>query len=591
MRWLRRLGITILVLAILALTGWLTMPYWVPILAKRFEPYIRSELTAILDEYLVPTVTIEHIEYEWPLKVVATGVKLTATPPSKGPPMEILDLDRLVIELDRIPRSGEPLVFRDFTLDGPSLVFHATKDGDLVGWGNLLKDTGTQSDNRKASEIFAIDVITVSDFSVEYSMEGIEDKMVLDELDFKLDNQGKQEEDAVDLPQGPGWYAIDTTLQRKGLFSAELVAGIDIDTLDADVEKLKLKMAIDETSRSFLPPQFQQIMVEHDIASHIDATVRAKFNAGDMAKSDAAAHLELGESHFAIRNRIIEIASATADFIYTDSELFTDNATIAMLGGTVGAKLHIRPANPADLVQSQDTRPSPPPATPRKQNDATRFVPEATMAKVTEVASGFEIKTEIQLEDLKIQDLHRVRETGKQEEGIMNGKVELQANLGNPLPSLTGSGQVKIADGRFEMSAIFKALAGIMKVVSLDFNGKDSIEADFTIAKERVNITSCKALVGPIGARARGWIAFDSSLELKFNAGPLERFQESTGVIGRAFGAVTDSLLNYVATGTLSDPKVHIAPLGIDFGMLPGSGTPNHRHLDDVVATAMRRSG
>ena len=61
----------------------------------------------------------------------------------------------------------------------------------------------------------------------------------------------------------------------------------------------------------------------------------------------------------------------------------------------------------------------------------------------------------------------------------------------------------------------------------------------------------------------RGWIGFDGTMELRFNAGPLERLQESTGVIGQIFGAVTDTLLDYIASGTLSDPKIRIAPLGI----------------------------
>ena len=557
MRWFRRIGITLLSLAVIGVVGWLTMPYWVPIVAKRLEPFIRAELTAILGEYLEPTVTIERIEYQWPLKVVARGVQMTATDPSTGKPLEILGVDRMLIELDRIPSSSEPLVFRDFTLDGPKLVFHATTNGDLVGWDNLLKDAGTQSANRRPSEIFAIDVITVTNFTVEYSMEDYEEKMVLDQLDFTLDNQAKKEEKTVDLPQGPGWYAIDTTLKREGLFSIELLAGLDIDSLNVDVEKLKLDLVIDKTSQAFLPPQVQQFMADHDVESRMDVNVRAQFNIGDIVQSDAAMHVELGQSHFAVGDRIMEVDSATADFIYTDARLFTDNAKVTMLGGEIDATLNIQPASEAEQPATSPGAPSGP------AEQAAGLVPQAAIARVTEVASGLELTSSITLKDLKIQEIHRSRETGKQEEGNINGTVELQANLGDAVPSLTGSGEIDVTDGRFEMTPLIRALAGVMKIVSLDFGGSDTVNATFTIADERVNISSLRAVVGPIGARGRGWIGFDRTLELRFNAGPLERLQESTGPIGQIFGAITDTLLDYVASGTLSDPTIRIAPLGI----------------------------
>ena len=553
MRWLRRIGITLLSLAAIGVVGWLTMPYWVPIVAKRLEPFIRAELTAILGEYLEPTVTIEGIEYQWPLKVVASGVKMTATDPTNGKPMQILGVDRMVIELDRIPSSSEPLVFRDFRLDGPTLVFHATRNGDLVGWDDLLKEPGTQSANRRPSEIFAIDVITVNNFAVEYSMEDYQEKMMLDQLDFTLDNQGKKDEKTVDLPQGPGWYAIDTTLKREGLFSIELLAGLDSDTLNVDVERLKLDLVMDKQSRTFLPPQVQQFMTEHDIESRMDVTVRAQFNIGDIANSDAAMHVELGSSHFALGDRITEVQSAQADFIYTDRKLFTDNARIAMLGGEVDATLNIHPV-------AEEQRPDAPSI---PLDTATGLVPQAAIARVTEVASGLELTSNITIKDLKIQEIHRTRETGRQEEGNINGTVDLKTNLGDAAPSLTGSGEIDVTDGRFEMTPLIRALAGVMKIVSLDFGGSDTVNATFTIADERVNISSLRAVVGPIGARGRGWIGFDRTMELRFNAGPLERLQESTGPIGQIFGAITDTLLDYVASGTLSDPKIRIAPLGI----------------------------
>ena len=44
---------------------------------------------------------------------------------------------------------------------------------------------------------------------------------------------------------------------------------------------------------------------------------------------------------------------------------------------------------------------------------------------------------------------------------------------------------------------------------------------------------------------------------------PLEAIQESIGDIGRFLGEFTSLLVKYVVSGTLEDPKISIAPLGI----------------------------
>ena len=575
MKWLRRILITLLVLAMLGVAGWFTMPYWLPLVAKRLEPYIRSELTGIIGEYLKPEVTIESINYQWPLTVVAGGVRMTAKVPGTDRTVDIVSVDKMKIVLDRIPKAGEPLVFRDFTLNAPNIILHATKSGELVGWDDLLKETGEQSDGRKASEIFAIDQISVTGFGLEYSLEGVEDNMTLDELDFTLDNRGKSGDQTVKLPQGPGWYAVNTILERPGLFSIDLAAGLNIDNLDTEIEKLKIDLQVNEKARSFLPPQIQSFCERHQIESHLDITARAKLNLLDIDQSDVTAQLEFGPSHVAVGDKVLNIESATSDLVYKDSTLSITPMKISTLGGTITGSTTIMAANSKPIPAAKAA-----PLTTMSSEDAenlakvANLVPEATAAKIEEVASSLDFNLQLDIDKLKMQEIHRLQETGKQEEGLVNGKVDIHTNLGAFLPAMTGKGEINITDGRFEMNALLKALAGIMKVVVLDFGGKDSLEGTFTIGDQRVTFSSFKALIGPIGARGRGWIAFDETLQLKVNAGPIERMQESLGFIGGIFGALTDTLLDYIISGTLQDPKVRIAPLGIDFGMrLPSEPT------------------
>ena len=44
MRWLKWTGISIAIVVALIIIGRLTMPLWMPYLAKRLEPWIRTEI-------------------------------------------------------------------------------------------------------------------------------------------------------------------------------------------------------------------------------------------------------------------------------------------------------------------------------------------------------------------------------------------------------------------------------------------------------------------------------------------------------------------------------------------------------------------
>ncbi len=56
---------------------------------------------------------------------------------------------------------------------------------------------------------------------------------------------------------------------------------------------------------------------------------------------------------------------------------------------------------------------------------------------------------------------------------------------------------------------------------------------------------------------------YTGDLDLKMNAGPLEKLQSMLGKVGDIFGKITDGLVTYRIRGTLGDPKVNVQPLGI----------------------------
>ena len=62
---------------------------------------------------------------------------------------------------------------------------------------------------------------------------------------------------------------------------------------------------------------------------------------------------------------------------------------------------------------------------------------------------------------------------------------------------------------------------------------------------------------------SHGRIGFDSSNDLRLNAGPLERIQGLLGSIGSAMGKLTDKLVTYQVSGTLTNAKVEALPFGV----------------------------
>ena len=198
----------------------------------------------VISIYINPEVKIKKIEYTWPLSVTVSGVSMTTVHPKTKKPFEILSFGRAEITLNEIPSTGDPLIFRDFKIESPKIVVEVLDDGTVVGWDDFLKDTTDQPADVKPSEIFAIDVVEVKQFTFEYALEGYEDRMVLDKLDFSIDNKGKVEDKDVELPQGKGWYVVDTELTRSDLFSIGITGGIDIDALDVAIDRLHLVVEI-----------------------------------------------------------------------------------------------------------------------------------------------------------------------------------------------------------------------------------------------------------------------------------------------------------------------------------------------------------
>ena len=558
-------------------------PLWLPVVARMAEPIIRKQVLSIVSDLLKPRVEIARFEYTFPLSVKILDLRLISQSKTDAE-VVIFEAPDVDITLDRLPILGGAIVFREFRLDGVTARFLSEEDGQLLGWSELLKDDDSSSDDdaddRPISEIFAIDKIAVRSFTAEYSLVGRAEKMVLDGLDFEVDSKGKQGGKSIDLGRGPGWYEVNTNLNREGLFDISLDGGLDIDTLILDIKKLDLDLILDEKSTGYLPPQLQGIVKNRQIDGRIDASISGTINLEDPRRDDTRFQVRMRPTRLAIDDYKVEITEGQMDGVFKDEVLRIDPFSISLFDGTISATAKIadeehrgipdpvasttdvsdQSVSPTDLARSEREI-----ANQKAIQDLSKdFVPSKAFDAALKIATGLRLFATLDVDRIQISKINRINdEDGEQVSGLLSAGIEADTNLGRPFVTLGGGGEVEVVQGVFKSDPIISGLAKIMRVVTFSGKEKDWLTTTFLIRDQKIEIQTINALAGAIGLRGKGSVGLDGTLDLSLNGGPLEGLQATTGTVGEMTGWITDRLAKYVVTGSVDDPKISVAPLGI----------------------------
>ena len=558
-------------------------PLWLPIAANMAEPIIRKQVLSIVSDLLKPRVEIARFEYTFPLSVKILDLRLISESKTDAE-VVILEAPDVDITLDRLPILGGAIVFREFRLDGVTARFLSEEDGQLLGWGDLIKNDDSSSDDdddaRPISEIFAIDKIAVKGFTAEYSLVGQEEKMVLDGLDFEIDSKDKMGGKSVDLGRGPGWYEVNTNLNRAGLFDISLDGGLDIDTLMLDIKKLDLDLILDDKSTGYLPPQLQGIVKDRRIDGRINASISGKVDLDDARRDDTNFKVRLRPTRLAIDEYQVDIAEGHMEGGFKDEVLRIDPFRISLFDGTITATMKIadeedrgipesvastrkfsdEAVKPTDLDRSESEI-----AGQKAIQDLSKnFVPSKAFDAALKVATGLRLFATLDVDRIQLSRINRINDQGgEQVSGLFSAGIEADTNLGRPFVTLGGGGEIEVVEGAFKSGPIIAGLAKIMRVVTFSGQEKDWLTTTFLIRDQKIEIQTIKALAGAIGLRGTGSIGLDGTLDISLNGGPLEGLQATTGAVGELTGWITDRIAKYVVTGSVEDPKISVAPLGI----------------------------
>jgi len=152
--------------------------------------------------------------------------------------------------------------------------------------------------------------------------------------------------------------------------------------------------------------------------------------------------------------------------------------------------------------------------------------------------------------------------------GIVSLSVELHASTEDPAATVEGNGTVELKDGRnLEPTFSDDLRHAVDRDAAPDAAPLESLaqsgSGTFSVHPDRLTFSTFRIMMPAVAARGRGDFFYDGTINFRLNAGPLERLQAVTGLIGEALGMITDRIVTYQVTGTLDEPKLRVRPLGL----------------------------
>ena len=149
-----------------------------------------------------------------------------------------------------------------------------------------------------------------------------------------------------------------------------------------------------------------------------------------------------------------------------------------------------------------------------------------------------------------------------------SGQATASLDVDRLAETLSGDGQLTVRDGRLVLLPVISGLVkavGSQRQPTVDGGRRfrDEAEITFELTPDAVEAKEIVIVSPLVAARGDGEIYFDGRLDLRMNAGPLERIQEGLGAIGKIFGSISDRLVTYHVTGAVEDPKIGVKPLGL----------------------------
>lgn len=545
-RFVKRLLIVLLVLALLAGATVGVLFYFTGQKGETtIEKWIASQLQVIANGYLNPTLAFDELDFQAPGTVRLKNFRLTADDPRRaGETVDILSAAEATVTLAEVPSIGKPIVVEKISLKQPLFQAIATAPGEktFIGFSGLVKqeaidtakaatrpsDEGREA-RTKLSDVLQMRLIELIDGRIVYDpqIEGTE-PMVLDQINTRLEVQ----------PDETGVYTLKVTLNRRPLFEFDIGMKLNLDTMNASDIRINLTASLMQHHQSFLPPQLQKVLAEHEARGEVFVRVRGQVPLTDYRNGDVLATIELKDANLRVGEYRLPIQQLDLQTKLTSGKVLLPSLKVQALRGT--------------LIVGGET----------KLNDRLDSIYALQVA-------------DMHLDDLFVNphDPNDPKLAGRLNAGV-NVLVPLAAVLPRvskqdassapPLPPRWGEGELHLDHGRVVKIPV---LSDLTRLMSGGKKGRavmtESADALFYFGDDKVRLTDFRYVGDLAAARGTGTISLDQQLDLVVNGGPVEKVQSLLGKdLGGALGRVTDELYSFKVTGPLDQPSIKPQPGG-----------------------------
>lgn len=479
------------------------------------EQWCGRQLLKLANSYLRPEFSYQKLDYEFPATVTLHEVSFV----DQG--LAFMTASAMKITFTETPRKGEPVVIESIKITDPAVRL-IRGDGGFVGFSSLIEaeqsseSAAADGSRPKLSDAFAIRTISVVNGSFMYEpLDG--PTMILDQLTFDLEGSPEDE---------PGWYGIDAAAGRESFFALKLLARLNIDETALVLEQTELEASLAEGVYSMLPPAVQQFAMDHQIVGDFRLAAQGELPLGGPGHRNLMIQFDLANAMAVFGHFRLPIDALELNSRLTDRRWEVAGLRLMGLGGAAEAEGYI------DLTWEY-------PAT-----------------------------ASVQFHDVLLEEV--IRSAGGDEQSPYAGKVSLTGNAAADLAdlreTLAGQGHVNVVEGRLVQEPVIGGLARFLDLDRENQPCSDRGSSDLVLTGDHLKFRNMDVTSASMAARGEGELYFDSRINFRLNAGPLEKIQGALGVVGDVFGAVTDTLMKYHVTGTLSEPEFAAKPLGLGAG-------------------------
>jgi hypothetical protein len=322
---------------------------------------------------------------------------------------------------------------------------------------------------------------------------------------------------------------------------------LNLDDMNTRLIVVNLKANLSQEQHTYLPPQVQKIVKEHEIRGVLDVNITGSVPIKDYKKGDLQANLSLAQANFSAGEYRMPIQTLNINARLADGKLMLSELALTALKG------ELKLAGSVALNHPMDT-------------DLQLNVTDMMLQELMRASSPSHPPTLAGRLNVDIQATVPLRAVIAQANPSTQPVTSDLAAVA--LPGKWGSGRIDLDQARLVNLPVFghlnQALAkgeSIISPAQEKFDEKANLLFDFSGNGARFSQIN---YVGPVLAvRGTGTITLDQKLDLTLNGGPVEKVQAILGKqIGPTIGKLTDQLVAYRVTGTLKEPKVSLEVAG-----------------------------